>query len=230
MLLVRSALFNFVFFGVTILLLPAGLLTCVIAPGRVHAFATMWTRVVLASLYGICGIRLEVTGREHLPRDGGLIASRHQSAFDTLIWMSLVPNCCYVLKQELLKIPGFGRLLRGAGMIAIDREGGASTIRGLVRDAQQAVEQGRQIIIFPEGTRSDSGAMLPLQPGIAALATRLRMPVVPVTTNSGRHWGRRAFRKYPGVIRIEVHPPLQAGLTRPALMRQLEQILDHEPS
>ena len=108
-----------------------------------------------------------------------MIASRHQSAFDTFVWLTLVPRCSYVLKRELLRIPLLGPLIPLAGMIAVDRSGGAGALRGLMRDGDRAVREGRQIVIFPEGTRAEPGAILPLQPGIAALAARTRLPVIP---------------------------------------------------
>jgi 1-acyl-sn-glycerol-3-phosphate acyltransferase len=176
----------------------------------------------------ICGIRLEVRGMEHLPPGPALLASRHQSAFDTLVWLTLVPSCCYVLKRELLRIPLFGPLIPLTGMIAIDRSGGASALRGLMREGVRAAREGRQIVIFPEGTRAAPGATLPLQPGIAALASSTGLPVIPVVTDSGRYWGRRAFRKHPGTIHIELLPPLPAGLRREELMRRLTDALRTE--
>jgi 1-acyl-sn-glycerol-3-phosphate acyltransferase len=167
------------------------------------------------------GIRLEVLGREHLPRGAALIASRHQSAFDTMVWLTLVPRCCYVLKHELLRIPLFGKLIQATRMIAVDRTGGGATLRSLVRQGERAVREARQIVIFPEGTRSPPDSMLPLQPGVAALASRTGLAVIPVVTNSGSYWGRRAFRKRPGTIRMVIRPPLPVGLPRHELMVRL---------
>jgi len=158
---------------------------------------------------------------EHIPNGAALIASRHQSAFDTIVWLTLLPGCCYVLKRELQNIPLFGGLTQSTGMIAVDRQGGASAIRALVKAGDRALREQRQILIFPEGTRSDPGGMLPLQPGIAALAARSGIPVIPVATDSGLYWGRRAFRKVPGTIRIVISPPLPVGLRRDELMRRL---------
>ena len=157
-----------------------------------------------------------------------LIASRHQSAFDTIVWLTLVPRCCYVLKRELLRIPLFGPLMPLAGMIAVDRSGGAGALRALVRDGERAAREGRQIVIFPEGTRADPGAMLPLQPGVAALAARTHLPVIPVVTNSGRFWGRRAFHKRAGTIQIRVLKPIPPGIGRDQLMQRLEAALRSE--
>lgn len=221
MILLRSTLFNVVFFGSTFLLLWPATLVRLVAPGCVMGIAVSWARFVCASARVLCGIRFEVTGAEHLPSGAALIASRHQSAFDTLVWLMLVPNTCYVLKRELRRIPLFGGLTHAAGMIAVDRDAGANAVRGLIRDGQKAVAEGRQIVIFPEGTRSEPGSMLPLQPGIAALASRTGLPVIPVATDSGLYWGRRAFRKRPGTIRIVIRPPLTPGLRREELLLRL---------
>jgi 1-acyl-sn-glycerol-3-phosphate acyltransferase len=166
---------------------------------------------------------VRLIGAANLPDSGpALIASAHQSAFDTLVWLTLVPRACYVLKQELTRIPLFGWLIPCTRMIVVDRSAGAAAIRHLLREADRAVREDRQIVIFPEGTRAPPGVRLKLQPGIAAMAARSRLPVIPVATDSGRCWSRRAFRKYPGTIRIVVHPPLPAGLPREALMTALE--------
>lgn len=229
MTVLRSALFNVFFFVSTFLLVWPGALVGLIAPERVLGFASAWARLELAALRTICGIRFEVTGREHLPREGpALIAPRHQSAFDTLVWITLLPRCCYVLKRELLSIPLFGGMLRTSGMIAVDREAGGSAIRALVRGAERAIQTGRQIVIFPEGTRGDPGSPLPLQPGVAALASRTNLPVIPVATDSGLFWGRRAFRKRPGTIHIAVRAPIPPDTPRRELMQRLEAALRYE--
>jgi 1-acyl-sn-glycerol-3-phosphate acyltransferase len=188
-----------------------------------------WAWLVVQELRLICGIRLHVTGREHLPQQGAaLIAAKHQSALDTVVWLLLVPRCCYVLKQELLRIPFYGFLVAKAGMIAVDREGGGAAMRQLLKDGRAAAQAGRQLVIFPEGTRVAPGEHSPYQPGIAALASATGLPVIPVATDSGRLWGRRAFLKRPGVISISVLPPLPAGLPRPVLMRELEGAIERE--
>jgi 1-acyl-sn-glycerol-3-phosphate acyltransferase len=222
MIWLRSAAFNLWFYGLTSLLLVVSLPVRLLGPRRVMWFARWWARLVLAGLQPLCGITWKVTGAEHLPVDGpALIASMHQSAFDTLVWAMLQPRFTYVLKQELLRIPLFGAMLRLTGMIAVDRSGGAAAIRGLLRAADRAVAEQRQIVIFPEGTRVAPGASTALQPGIAALAARTGLPVIPVATDSGRHWGRRAFRKLPGTIHIAILPPIPAGLSREALIARL---------
>ncbi|MBV8613688.1 MAG: 1-acyl-sn-glycerol-3-phosphate acyltransferase [Acetobacteraceae bacterium] len=231
MMLTRSALFNLYFFALTALLCVVGTVVRLAAPRRVLVVPALWARWALAGLRAICGIRVEVLGREHMPQAGAaLLASRHQSAFDTLVWLTLLPRCCYVIKQELRRIPLFGGMIEPAGMILVDREAGASAMRHLMREADRAAREQRQIVIFPEGTRADPGEVRALQPGVAAIAARTGLPVIPVLTDSGRFWGRLAFRKRPGTIRITLLAPIPAGTPRHELMRRLSAALAREPS
>jgi len=226
-ILLRSALFNLFFYTATLALTvgPATVLRFA-APDRVLDVAQLWGRLMLRALRVICDITVDVSGLEHLDGDAAaLIASHHQSAFDTFVWLTLLPRCTYVLKHELLRIPLFGPLLPAAGMIAVDREGGAAALRRLVRDGERAARQARQIVIFPEGTRAPPGVVLPLHPGVAALAARTGLPVIPAVTDSGRCWGRRAFHKRPGVIHLRLLPPIPATLGRAHLMSRLEEAL-----
>jgi 1-acyl-sn-glycerol-3-phosphate acyltransferase len=223
MTVLRSALFNLYFFGLTFVLTLVGTLVRYVVPGHRLAVPMLWARMVLGGLRVICGIRIEISGREWLPTGGpALIASLHQSAFDTLVWLTLLPRCCYVLKHELLLIPVLGPLIRRTVMIAVDRAAGPASLRHLLREADRAVREERQIVIFPEGTRGAPGHPLPLQPGVAALAARTDLPVIPVVTDSGRCWGRRAFHKYAGVIHIDIRPPMPSGMPRATLLRELE--------
>jgi len=229
MTVLRSALFNLYFFGVTFVLCLVGTPLAVLAPRRVLGFTMLWARLIVGGARVICGIRLEVSGREWLPTGGpALIASLHQSAYDTMVWLTLLPRCCYVQKRELASIPLFGLLSRKAGMIAVDRAAGVQSLRHLLREADRAVREARQIVIFPEGTRGAPDQPLALQPGVAALAARTGLPVIPVVTDSGLCWGRRAFHKHPGIIHIQIHQPIEAGTSRETLMRTLDAVFRTE--
>lgn len=222
MIIVRSALFNLFFFVITFLMTLLAALARLVSPDHVLRVVMLWARILVAAARLICGIRLEVTGLERVAPGAALIASRHQSAFDTFVWLTLLPRCCYVVKDELLRVPLFGGLLTTVGMIVVDRSSGAAAIRTLLRAADRSMREQRQIVIFPEGTRADLGRTGALQPGIAALAARTGLPVIPVATNSGSCWGRKAFLKRPGTIRIAVGMPIPAGTARPELMRTLQ--------
>ncbi|HTN09775.1 MAG TPA: lysophospholipid acyltransferase family protein [Acetobacteraceae bacterium] len=226
MSLLRSSLFNLWFYGATVCyaLQGAGLrLLGDHAPaGWPERLVRRWSATVLAGLWPLVGIRYEVSGWEHLPAGPAVVASMHQSAFDTLVWLLLLRHPAYVLKRELTRIPVFGPMCTLTEMIAVDRGAGAAAIRALLRGGDRAVAAGRAIVIFPEGTRVAPGRRAPLHPGVAALATRTGVPVVPVVTDSGLCWGRRAFRKRPGVIHIVIRPALPPGLSRPEIMARLE--------
>lgn len=219
---VRSLLFSIVYFLGTLCLTLVAAAVSWVAPHRLLAIARVWARFVLWSARALCGIQVEVTGRENLPDGGVIVASRHQSAFDTMVWFTLVPDCTYVMKHELLRIPLLGPAMRRAGMIAVDRNAGAKAIRALLKEGRRAAEAGKQIVIFPEGTRAAPGTLLPLQPGVAALAAGTGLPVVPVVTDSGLMWGRSALRKRAGTIHIVIRPPLPTGLSRDVLMQSLQ--------
>ena len=221
MTLVRSAIYNLYFVLATIAYGIPGLFVRAFAPHLALALATAWVRALLGGARVICGIRIKVIGRENLPEGAALIASQHQSAFDTLVWLLIVPRVSYVFKAELAKIPLFGPMLRPAGQIPLDRGANFAAIKGLLRGAERAVGERRQIVIFPEGTRVSPGEIVPLRPGISALASRTGLPVIPVATDSGRRWGRRAFRKEAGVIHLVIGAPIPPGLNQAALMEAL---------
>lgn len=223
MILLRSALFNLAFFGWTILLLLAGL-PLLLAPRRaIHAIGALWARGTLLLLRVLVGVRLEVRGA--LAPGARLVAAKHQSALDTMLFYLLAHDVAYVMKQELAAIPIYGSFARRQRMILFDRKAGASALKKLVADAAAARDEGRQIVIFPQGTRTPPGAPAsahPYQPGIAALQHALRMPTTPVALNSGLCWGRRSFVKRPGCIVVEFLPEIPAGLQRAEFMRRLE--------
>ena len=221
MIVLRSALYNAWFVLATLLYGLVGVGVRLFAPHRALALAGAWVRALLGGARLLCGIRAVVLGRENLPDGPALIASQHQSAFDTLVWVTIVPRPAYVFKAVLARIPLFGPMLRPSGQIPLDRGATMAAVRSLLRSAQDAVAAGRQIIIFPEGTRVAPGAEVPLRPGVAALASRTGLPVIPVATDSGRRWGRRAFFKQPGPIHIVVGTPLPPGLRQDALLTAL---------
>jgi 1-acyl-sn-glycerol-3-phosphate acyltransferase len=225
---IRAYLYAAYFYAVTLIWGLAGLVLRR-APGRVAlGFAQSWVAALLAGLRPLAGVRVSVTGLAHLPADGpALLACQHQSEFDTLVWMRLLRRPAYVMKMELLETPLVGPMLVPAGMIPVDRAGGAAALRRLLQDAESALADGRQIVVFPEGTRVPPGARVPLQPGIAALAARLNLPVVPVATDSGRCWGRQRHRLQPGVIHIAVGPPIPPRLPRAALLSAIEGFWRH---
>jgi 1-acyl-sn-glycerol-3-phosphate acyltransferase len=188
----------------------------------VQAAGGIWIDGTLWLLKHVVGIDHRVVGAEHLPKTPAIYAAKHQSAWETLFLSRYLDFPAFVLKKELLSIPLFGWFIKKAGMIAVDRKGGASALRSMARQATETLEGGRSILIFPEGTRVAPGQTRPYQPGVAALYTQQQVPIVPIALNSGLYWGRRAFLKRPGTITVEILPPIPPGLDRKALMKALE--------
>ncbi len=219
----RSAAFNLAFYVWGLLLHLLCLPLLLLPSHRPTQWAgRLWVRSSLALLAWICGLRHEIRGREHLPAGACIVASKHQSAWDTLIYSQLLEEAAYVMKQELLWFPLFGLYLMKSGVVAVDRAGGAKALRAMVADAGRFAEAGRPLVIFPEGTRTAPGDKRPYHPGIAALYRQLALPVVPVALNSGLFWARKAARKKPGTIVLEFLPPIEPGLSRKAFMAELE--------
>jgi 1-acyl-sn-glycerol-3-phosphate acyltransferase len=223
----RALLFTAAFFLLTGLMGVLALPLLALPRALAVRATRLWARIVLALLAGIVGLRFRIDGAQHLPRSGpALIAAKHQSAFDTIVWLALLPDAAYVLKRELLAIPVYGWFCRKLGMIAVDRGAGASAMRGLLRDAEAALAAGRQVVIFPEGTRTAPGTTVRYQPGVAGLYQRAGLPIVPVGTDSGRFWGRRALLKHPGCLRITVLPPIPPGLPREIFLTRLREAIE----
>jgi 1-acyl-sn-glycerol-3-phosphate acyltransferase len=222
----RSLLFNGFFYGWTAVCVVAGL-PLLLGPRRgIYYLGRAWAHPILAALALLCGLRHEVRGRENLPAGAVLIAAKHQSAWDTIIFSILLWDHSFVLKRELLWVPLFGLYLARAGLIAVDRQGGARALKQMVAAARRVAALGRPIVIFPEGTRVAPDQHRPYQPGVAALYSQLGLPVVPVALNSGLFWRRRSFLKRPGTITLEFLPPIAPGLPRKVFLARLEEAIE----
>ncbi len=222
----RSLLFNVVLYSwcaVVVLMLWALLPF----PRRtIRAVTRRWMRSVHWLLEATVGLVHEIRGLENLPPGPVIFASKHQSAWDTTIFHCLVEDPAYVLKKELLAIPLYGWYLQRVKMISIDRVAGPAALRSMLRQAAEALDMGRSVVIFPEGTRVAPGERLPYHPGVAALYSRTEAAVVPVAVNSGLFWGRRSFLKRPGTIVLELLPPMPRGLDRRTFMAELERQIE----
>jgi 1-acyl-sn-glycerol-3-phosphate acyltransferase len=185
-----------------------------------------WIRGLIGWLAATCGLGYRIEGREHLAPGPAIIAAKHQSAWDTLIFHLLLEDPVFVLKRELFRVPFIGWYLRKAGNVGVDRAAGFRALKAMTPDVERALAAGSQVIVFPEGTRSAPGASRPYQPGVAVLYADCVVPVVPVALNSGVFWGRRSFYKYPGVITLEFLPPMPEGLDRRQFLKQLTERIE----
>ncbi len=226
MLALRSFAFNIAFFGWTAAMVIAALPALALPRRFMVGMVRAWVRGILGLMRHLVGQGIEIRGRNHVPDGASIVASKHQSAWETLIVNVVLKEPAIVVKRELYAIPGFGWELRAAGMIGIDRSGGAGALKGMVRDARAAANEGRPVVMFPEGTRTAPGASAPFQPGIAALYGALDVPVVPAAVNSGVFWARRGFLKRPGTIVMEFLPAIEPGLDRRTFVTRLEAAIE----
>lgn len=222
MITLRSFLFNLLFALWTAFIFLVSLPTLALPLGAAWWMGGLWVRGALLLLRATVGLGHRVVGAEHRVAGPAIYAAKHQSAWDTLVFPLLLDRPAYVLKQELIRVPLFGAYLRRCGMIPVDRQGGGSALKRMLKAARAAVAQGRSILIYPEGTRTPPGERRPYHPGVAALYGDLGLPVVPVALNSGLFWGRRAFHKKPGTIAIEFLPAIPPGLPRRDFMQELQ--------
>jgi len=222
----RSWLFAAWLFGGSTLLSLSYIPSLILPRDVVRLCLRLWGASMLFGLRWICGVKVEIRGREYLPTGPALIAGKHQSMLDVCAPFTVMPDVCYVMKKELLYIPFFGWYAWRAGMIFVDRQAQAAALKKLVRDTQDRMRHDRQVVIFPEGTRRPVGAEPDYKPGVAALYRDLGLPCTPVATNSGQHWPAKGFMRYPGVVVFEFLPPIPAGLKRGEFMKALQEAIE----
>lgn len=223
---VRSLIFNIGFWLWIAVLGLCSLPFCLAYRPLTLKIAKIWAYGSLWFLRITCGITHVVKGQENIPKGAAIIASKHQSAWDTIIFWTLLDNPSYVLKRELLFFPVFGWYLLLLKSIYINRKSGASAIKRMLRDADRCKKEAGQIVIFPEGTRTAPGSNPVYHPGIAALYQHLDLPVVPVALNSGLLWSKNAFTKKPGVITIEFLENITPGMKSRDFLTKLENIIE----
>lgn len=220
----RSAIFV-VLLQLWTLALGIAYLPLLLAPrGAIVAAAQIWLKGVFLMLRLICGLGFEVRGA--VPTGAALVASKHQSTLETFAFRLILDDPAVILKKELLRIPIFGWYLGRTGVVAIDRAAGMRALKDMVKGAETAVAEGRQVLIFPEGHRMAVGAAPDYHSGIAMLYAGLARPCVPVALNSGLFWGRGSLAKRPGIVTIEFLDAIPPGLDRKAFMAELERRIE----
>ncbi len=205
-LTLRSALFSVVFVS-SIPVFALLTMLCFPFPFPVrYAVATRWAHLNLWWLKHTCKLRYRVKGAEHIPHESSIIFSKHQSVWETLALQEIFPPQVWVMKRELLWVPFFGWVLALLGSIAIDRKAGRKAIQQLVTQGRERLNDGRWVVVFPEGTRVAPGQKGRYRIGGAVLAEQTGHPIVPVAHNAGEFWTRRGFIKRPGEIQVMIGP------------------------
>lgn len=210
--LLRSTLFALVFYTGSLVPIFYGLASAPFGPRGVRQAARMWARLHRWCAHYILNIRVRTEGV--IPDYPVLFAIKHESMFETVETLVLFRDPAVLVKKELTDIPLWGRVASLHGVIPIDREGGAKALRSLIKAAKAAADEGRSLVIFPEGTRVQHGESPPLRAGFAGLYRQIGLPVVPVAMDSGRLSPRRSFIKKPGVITFRFGDVIPTGMDR----------------
>ncbi len=225
MIALRSHLFNIAFYLNLIIWLAFASATFVMPRKAIIRVAQAWGRSSVWLLRVIIGTTVEFRGRERIPPGGLLLAAKHQSFLEAFALLSCVDDPTFILKRELQWIPVFGWLTIKAGMIPVHR-GGPNALPDMTRRAASEVARGRQIIIFPEGTRRHPGAEPAYKFGVTHLYRSLYVPCLPVALNSGLFWPRRDYLRRPGTIVIEfgdiIAPGLDGDVFKTTLTERIE--------
>lgn len=221
MLVLRSLLFNTLFYINMVALMLLGMPTMILGRKAIFALARLWARSSLRLLAVICGTHAEFRGTDNIPKGALLIAPKHQSMWETFALLLYVEDFSYVLKRELTWIPFFGWYLRRGEQVAIDRSSGRAALRQVTDAAKKLFAQNRQLFIFPEGTRRPPGAPPEYKFGVAHVYAEAGVPCLPVALNSGMFWPRRKFLRYPGTIVVEFLPAIPPGMSRQDFLTRL---------
>jgi 1-acyl-sn-glycerol-3-phosphate acyltransferase len=222
----RSLLFNILFYVTLVVLFLAGLVLLPVSHATAVKAMQGLCRVLLWEQRVVAGTSMEVRGLENVPKGPLLVAGKHQSLWETFALLTLFDDPAMVLKKELTLIPVFGWYIRKLRMIAVERSAGSTALRSLVARAREEAACGRQIIIMPEGTRRAPDDPPDYKPGAAALYGALDVPCVPFGLNAGLFWPRRKFLRHPGVIVVEFLPPIPPGLPRREFQSRLEAAIE----
>lgn len=225
--LVRSVVFNVLFYLNTLFWLLVGIPTFVMPYHAIIWVAKSWGRVNLVLLRVVVGLDCEVRGREKIPPGALIVASKHQSAWETFALLPLFDNPTFILKRELQWLPLFGWLTIKGRMVPVDRKKGSQALAAMAERARIELNDGRQLIIFPEGTRRPAGAEPRYRYGVAHLYAAGGVPCLPVALNSGVFWPRRrSLHLRPGTVVVEILDPIEPGLDKDAFLARLQDTIE----
>ncbi len=226
MILLRSLIFNVLFYLNTAVWLVIALPTFFMPYRAILWIAKTWGRCNLVLLRVVAGIDCEIRGREKIPPGALIVAPKHQSAWETFALLPLFDNPLFIVKRELEWIPIFGWLMIKGRMVPVNRSAGSQALAAMTERARLELSDGRQLIIFPEGTRRAAGAEPRYKYGVAHLYAAEGVPCLPIALNSGLFWPRRSILRLPGTVLVEVLDPIAPGLDKDAFFKRLQDELE----
>jgi 1-acyl-sn-glycerol-3-phosphate acyltransferase len=222
----RSLAFNILFYIVLVFWVLVGLPTYLMPRWGILWIAKVWGLSSIWLMRVVCNTRVEYRGLEKIPSGPLIVAPKHQSIWETFALLQFFDQPLYILKRELKWLPFFGWYLAKANMIGVNRGAGGRSLLEMARAARDEVQRGRQLIIFPEGTRRPVGGEPRYKYGVSQIYTDCNVACLPVALNTGLFWPRRAFLRYPGTIVVEFLDPLPPGLPRDEFMSRLQDVIE----
>ena len=222
----RSLVFNILFYPVFLFWAVIALPTLAMPRAALLRVASWWARSNIVLMRVICNIKVEFRGVDKIPKGPLIVASKHQSMWETISLLRFFEAPFFVVKRELKFIPLFGLFIIKTNMVAIDRAKGGRALLAVLRRAEEEVKRGRQFVIFPEGTRTAPGAPPHYKAGVGMVYADCGVPCLPVALNSGLFWPRRTFMRYPGTLVVEFLDPIPPGLKREEFLTRLESVIE----
>ena len=227
LIFLRSLIYNVLFYLLLIFWLIIAIPTFVMPRAAIVSIARAWARSSIWLLRVVCNVKVEYRGLEKISAGPLIVASKHQSMWETFALLQFFDQPLYILKRELTWIPFFGWYLIKAGMLGVNRGAGGRALLKMVRQASEEVRHGgRQLIIFPEGTRRPVDAPPQYKPGVAQLYASCHVSCLPVALNSGLFWPRRTFMRYPGTLVVEFLDPVPPGLARDEFLTHISAAIE----
>ena len=210
-LYIRSSVFWLFHFVSMVLVVGLVLIFFWLPVNQRYAIGSSWAKMNMYFLRWFCQLDYEIKGKENIPGEASLVISNHQSTWETMSFQHFLPNQLWVMKKELFRIPIFGWGLALMSPIAIDRSAGKKAIDQIVEQGEKKLNQGRWVVVFPEGTRISPGVESKYKMGAFIFASRISHPVVPIAHNAGEYWPKHSFIKYPGTITVSIGESFNAS-------------------
>ncbi|MGB3813738.1 MAG: 1-acyl-sn-glycerol-3-phosphate acyltransferase [Shinella sp.] len=229
MIVLRSVIFNIVFY--LNLILQMVVLTPVyflLPRKKAYMVPKNWARSSHWLFEKIVGTTFEIEGLENIPQGGYIVAPKHQSFWDAYALLPWLDDPLYILKRELTWIPLFGWYIKKQRMVPVNRNARGKVMAAVMQRTKEEMDTGRQLIIYPEGTRRPPGATPEYKYGIARLYRDLATPVLPVVMHPGLFWPRRKFIRYPGHFKVRILPPIEPGMDPDAFLAHLVEVMETE--
>jgi len=222
----RSLVYNLLFYVLLVFWIIVGIPTFLMPAQAILNVGKCWASSSIWLMRVICNTRVEYRGVEKIPPGPLIVASKHQSTWETFALLQFFERPLFIVKRELMWIPFFGWYLKKLNMIEVDRTAGVRALLAMTREAGAAVRRGRQLVIFPEGTRRPVDAPPDYKSGIAQIYVDCGVTCLPVALNSGLFWPRRTFMRYPGTLVVEFLDPLPAGLGRREFIARVSSVIE----